>query len=480
LPQHRDLFFGGSWQVPAGGYSRVLNPATQEDLGQAANANAEDVDKAVRAAQLGFLSWCRTKPAERSRLLRAFAEKVRAAAAELAYLDALNTGNPISEMRRDAHSAAAQIEYFAGLTLELKGDTLPVGEGALNYSVREPLGVIARLLAYNHPAMFLASKVAAPLAAGNSVVMKPPLQAPLSAYRLAEIARDVFPSGVVNIVSGGTETGQALVVHPLVRKATLIGSVGTGAAVLRAAADKIMPVGLELGGKNPMILCADVDVEQATRGAIAGMNFMWAGQSCGSTSRLFVHRSLYENVVARLAALVPALHRPGMPTDPATTMGCLISEAQFDKVMDLIASAKAQGARLVTGGRRPEDPALARGWFIEPTIFADVTPAMRLFHEEAFGPVLAVTPWDDEQQLFEMVNGVEMGLSASIWTRDLETAHRMAARVEAGFVWINHASAHYIGADFGGYKKSGLGREEGLSELLAYTQLKNVHLRYRP
>lgn len=476
LPVHRDLFYGGQWHAPRGGHSHTLDPATQTDLGVAAVANTADVDLAVRAAHAAFQAWRQVPPAERAALLRRLADKVRAHADEFAWLDALNCGNPIREMGRDALAAATQLDYYAGLVRELKGETLPVGDGALNYSVREPLGVVARIVAYNHPLMFLAGKLAPALAAGNCVILKPPVQAPLSAYRLAELVAEVMPPGVVSILSGDRECGEALVAHPLVRKVALIGATATGIAILKAAADKVMPAQLELGGKNPLIICPDADLERAIGGAVAGMNFTWAGQSCGSTSRCFVHRSVYDHVITRIRELVAQRHRCGLPTDPATTMGCLISRAQFDKTMGFIASAHAEGARLVCGGGRPADPALANGWFVEATVFADVTPQMRLFREEVFGPVLAVIPWDDEAQLIEQVNSLDYGLTASIWTCDLVRAHRLAAQVESGYVWINHASSHFLGAEFGGYKKSGLGREEGLSELLAWTQTKNVYV----
>lgn len=476
LPARRDLFYGGQWHVPQGGYARTCDPATQTDLGPVAEANAADVDAAVRAAHDAFPSWRSLPPAERGRLLRTLAQRVRASADEFAWLDAVNCGNPVREMARDAVAAANQLEYYAGLVHETKGETLPMGANALNYSVREPLGVVARIVAYNHPLMFLAGKLAPALAAGNTALLKPPVQAPLSGYRLAELVAEVLPAGVVGILSGDRECGQALVSHPLVRKVALIGSTATGAAILRSAADKIMPAQLELGGKNPLIICPDADLDRAIDGAVSGMNFTWAGQSCGSTSRCFVHRSLYDEVLDGMRRRVTERYRCGLPTDPSTTMGCLISRAQFDKTMEFIASAHAEGARLVCGGGRPADPALANGWFVEATIFADVTPAMRLFREEVFGPVLAVIPWDDEDDLIEQVNSLEYGLTASIWTRDLVRAHRLAARVESGYVWINHSSSHIPGAEFGGYKRSGLGREEGLSELLAWTQTKNVYV----
>lgn len=476
LPRRRDLHYGGAWHTPQGGYAHTFNPANQDDLGQVAVANTADVDAAVKAAHAAFGRWRHIKPMARATMMRALAARVRACAEEFAMIDAINCGNPVREMTKDAVIAAAQIDYYAGLVHELKGDTLPMGAGALNYSLREPLGVIARLVAYNHPLMFLAGKLAPVIAAGNTVIMKPPVQAPLSAYRLAELVAETLPLGVVNFVSGDRECGEALVAHPLVRKVALIGAIPTGVAILKRAAEKVMPVSLELGGKNPQIIFPDADLPKAIAGAVGGMNFWWAGQSCGSTSRCFVHRSIYEQVLAGIAELIPRMHRCGDPTDTETTMGCLISEPQFDKVMDFIASAKTEGARLICGGGRPDDPALARGWFVAPTVFADVNPTMRIFREEIFGPVLAVIPWDDEEEMLAQVNALEYGLTASIWTRDLVRAHRTAARIDSGYIWINHTSAHFLGAEFGGYKQSGLGREEGLSELLGYTQVKNVHV----
>ncbi|MES2534234.1 MAG: aldehyde dehydrogenase family protein [Pseudomonadota bacterium] len=476
LPTHLDLYYGGQWHAPAGGYLPTANPANQQVLAQAAQANTADVDAAVRAAHAGFQTWRQVPATEKSAMLREIARRLREHADELALIDSANCGNPVRQMRPDAMIAAAQIDYYAGLVHEIKGETMPTADGALNYTVREPLGVVARIVAYNHPLMFVAGKIAPVLAAGNSVVMKAPDQAPLSALRFAEIIEGILPPGVLNILTGGRECGEALVRHPLVKKAALIGSVPTGIAILHGAADKIMPVTLELGGKNPLVICADADVDKAVTGAINGMNFTWAGQSCGSTSRCFVHESLYERVIEGIVKRLPEMHRCGMPTDPATTMGCLISEAQFNKVMKYIDIAHAEGARLVAGGKRPADATLDKGWFIEATVFADVKPQMRIFQEEVFGPVLSIIKWSDEDQLVADINSVEYGLSASIWTTELARAHRLAGRIEAGYVWINTSSAHYLGANFGGYKKSGLGREEGLEELHAYTQVKNIHV----
>ncbi|NWK99037.1 aldehyde dehydrogenase [Sphingobium lactosutens] len=479
LPGTRELFYGGAFHQPKGGYGRTVNPANGEDLGPVAIANTEDVDLAVKAAQRAFMEWRRVEPTQRGALLRSLAERIRSEAEYLGWLDSINTGNPIAEMKKDAAAGAALIDYFAGIAGMAKGSTIPMGPQALNYATLEPLGVVARIVAYNHPLMFLASRLAAPLATGNTVVLKAPDQAPLSAYRLAEIVADILPRGVVNILSGSRECGEALVAHDLVKKVTLIGSTGTGRAILRGAADKIMPTQLELGGKNPFIMCDDADLDLAIDGAIAGMNFVWAGQSCGSTSRCFVHASIYEKVLSEFSKRIPARHRCGDPSDPATTMGSLISKAQFEKVIGFIEDSKAEGARLVCGGGRPAEEKLANGWFVEATVFADVTPRMRLFREEVFGPVLAVIPWEDEDQLVSMVNDSEYGLTAAIWTNDLKKAHRLAGLVEAGYVWINHVGSHFVGTDFGGYKSSGLGREEGFSELIAFTQSKNIHVSLR-
>lgn len=476
LPAHTSLYYGGEWHEPSGGYAHTYNPANQAILAKVAEANAHDIDRAVRAAQKGYMEWAQTAPAERSVKLREIAQRLREHASELALIDSANCGNPVKEMGRDAHIAAAQIDYYAGLVHELKGETMPTPDGALNYTVREPYGVVARIVAYNHPLMFTAAKIAPVLAAGNSVIMKAPYQAPLSALRFAEIVDGILPPGVLNIVTGGRDCGESLVTHPLVKKVALVGSVATGAAILHSAADKIMPVALELGGKNAMVVCQDASVEEAIQGAINGMNFTWAGQSCGSTSRCFIHESLYESVIEGIREKLPLLHQCGMPSDPSTTMGCLVSEAQFNRVVEYINFAHEDGARLIVGGQRPENPLLSKGWFMEATVFADVTPDMRLFNEEVFGPVLAISKWSSEEQLIADINQVEYGLTASIWTHDLSRAHRLARCIEAGYIWVNTSSAHYIGTNFGGYKKSGLGREEGLEELHAYTQLKNVHV----
>ena len=476
LPTRRGAYYGGQWHEPKGGRTiDQTNPGTGASLGRVADCGADDIDAAVKAAKAAFKEWRRVPPLERAKMLRKIADVLRANAGELAMIDSADCGNPIAEMIMDATIAAAQVEFFAGLVTEMKGHSIPMGPDRLNFSVREPLGVVGRIVPFNHPFMFIAGKAAAPLAAGNTIVMKPPEQAPLSSLRLAELIDGLLPPGVFNLVPGGKEAGAALASHPDVAKIALIGSVPTGKAVMRAASDTLKGVLLELGGKNALIAYPDADPDAVAGGLVGGMNFTWCGQSCGSTSRAFIHEKIYDAVLERVKARITHW-KPGIPTDPATTMGAIISQVQFDRVVSYIDSAKKEGARLLTGGGRPSDPALAKGHYIEPTVFADVTPAMRIFKEEIFGPVVGVVKWRDEAAMFDQVNSVEYGLTASIWTNDLTTAHRAAANVEAGFIWINDVSKHFIGTPFGGYKQSGIGREECLEELICFTQEKNINI----
>lgn len=475
LPRKRDLYYGGKWQKPQGGYLDTWNPATGESLGPCAEANAADVEAAVRAAHQAFLEWRRVKPIERAALMKKVATVLRANAEELAMLDAANCGNPIREMLKDAVIAAIQIEFYAGLVTEAKGETIPMGEGVVNLSVREPYGVVGRIVAYNHPIMFTAGKMGPALAAGNTVIMKPPYQAPLSAYRMMELIDGIMPPGVINIITAGREGSEALVGHPLVPRISLIGSVPTGRAIMKAGAERLKHVTLELGGKNACIIYPDADLDKATPGAVNGMNFTWCGQSCGSTSRLFVHEAVYDRVIGGMLEAVKA-YRPGIPTEMETTMGAIISKAQHEKIMGYIDIAAKEGAKLAYGGKVPKDPLLAKGWFVEPTVFTGVNQGMRIANEEVFGPVLSVIKWKDEEEMFAQVNSVDYGLTGSIWTTSLANAHRAAARVESGYIWVNSVSSHFLGASFGGYKQSGVGREEGSDELLTYTQLKNINI----
>ena len=477
LPRHRSLYYGGAWHASsAGGEIAVHCPATGEALGAAVDASADDVDRAVTAARRGFLCWRDTPARERARAIRKASAILRQHAEELAWLDAKDGGNPLTAMLYDVEISAESMDYFAGLVTEIKGSTIPIGPGNLNYTLREPLGVVARIGAFNHPLLFVAAKCGAPLAAGNALIVKPADQTPLSALRLAELWDGVFPSGVFNVVTGGRAAGVALVAHPKVAKIGFIGSVAAGRAVMSGASASLKALTLELGGKNALIACPDAAPGEVADGVVRGMNFRYVtGQSCNSTSRVYLHADIHDAALCEIVRRVGEI-KVGLPTDRTTEMSCLASQAQFDKTMSYIRLGVEGGARLACGGRRPADPQFARGFFVEPTVFADVTDDMRIAREEIFGPVVSILRWTDEDDLLARVNALDVGLTASIWTHDLDRAHRLASKVEAGYIWINGASTHHVGVPFGGYKQSGQGREESIDELLACTQIKNVNV----
>jgi betaine-aldehyde dehydrogenase len=297
--------------------------------------------------------------------------------------------------------------------------------------------------------------------------------------RCAELIGDLLPPGVFSLIPGGADAGAALAASPDVDMIGLVGSIPTGRRVMQAAASRLKPVALELGGKNPFIACPDVDPALAARAIVDGMNFTWCGQSCGSTSRAFVHRSIYDEVCAKVA-LACAAFVPGDPTDPATTMGAMISREHRDRVKQAIDAAVAQGARLIAGGGIPRAGVPAGGFYLEPTVFADVAATSPLATEEFFGPVLALIPWDDEQEMLAAVHSLDVGLTAAIWTADLARAHRLAREIDAGFIWINEVGKHFLGAPYGGVKQSGIGRDECIGEMISFTREKNVHINFRP
>jgi betaine-aldehyde dehydrogenase len=480
LPARREHYYGGAWHPSlSGAVTAVSSPATGESLGTASDGGADDVARAVTAARAAFPAWRDTPAQKRAQCIRDAAAILRAHADELAWLDARDAGNPLQAMRYDVDISVAYMEHFAGLVTEIKGATIPVEPGILNYTLREPLGVVARIGAFNHPLLFVAGKCGAPLAAGNTLIIKPADQTPLSALRIAELWHDVFPPGVFNVVTGGRDAGAALASHPQVAKIGFIGSVNAGRAVMQAASATLKALTLELGGKNALIACDDTSPEEIADGVVRGMNFRYVtGQSCNSTSRVYLHERIHDAALDAIVRKVAAL-RIGLPTDADAEVGCLSSEAQFDKTMRYIALGREEGARLMIGGKRPADPRLAHGYFVEPTVFADVTDSMRIAREEIFGPVVGILRWRDEADVIARANALDVGLTASIWTHDLDRAHRMAAAIEAGYVWINNASTHHVGIPFGGYKQSGQGREESIEEMLACTQLKNVSVTLR-
>jgi betaine-aldehyde dehydrogenase len=453
-----------------------FNPSTDDLIGRAPRASELDVEQAVKAAEEAQIKWGALPVAERSGYLLKLADAFAAHADELLMLEVADSGNTISAMKPDLANCLDRLRYFAGLGFELHGRTIPGTTDKLHMTIREPYGVVGRIIAFNHPIAMAVHGMATPLMAGNSVILKPSEQCPLSALRLGEIAQGVLPPGVLNIISGDGSAGNALVRHPRVKRLSFIGSVRTGMAIQRSAAEvAVKSISLELGGKNPFIVFPDASVDKVAAAAISGMNFGLQGQSCGSTSRLFVHESLYDSVVAAVADKIKTL-RVGDPFDWNSQMGALNTRAHRDRVRNFAESAKSEGARLAGEGTSPSDRRLANGYWFPPMVFADVTPAMKVAREEIFGPVLSVLRWSNLEDVISMANSVEYGLTAAIWTNDITQAMRTAKRVQSGFVWINGVNAHVRAVPFGGYKNSGIGRERGLEELFSYTEEKSIQI----
>ncbi len=454
-----------------------VNPGTETVHGRVPAAGAADVDAAVKAAAHAQRAWSAFTIWERRDMLRRLAAALRSRKADVLPLEAADTGNTITSLARDVEVAANYIEFFAGLGSEIKGGSVPASADGVHFSLREPWGVVARIVPFNHPFLFAAAHVAAPLMAGNAVVLKSPETSPLSATLFAEICHGVLPPGVVNVVHGlGRPAGDALVRHPHVWRIGFTGSVATGMAIQRAAAEvAVKHISLELGGKNAMIVRADADPDIVAQEAVRGMNFAWAGQSCGSNSRLMLHESLYDEVVERILARVATI-RIGDALDPDSTMGPLNSAAHYQRALSFIESAREDGATLLTGGRRPPGESFGRGYWLEPTVYGDVTTEMRIAREEIFGPILSIFRWRDDEEVINMANATEYGLTAGVWTNDLRWAVDFTRQLEAGVVYVNATARHFVGTGFGGWKNSGLGREECLEELLSYTREKSVHL----
>ncbi|NUB45634.1 aldehyde dehydrogenase family protein [Fertoebacter nigrum] len=463
-----------------GAWIESINPADETVIGRVPRGSAADAARAVEAANAAFPAWAAISVAERATAMRAFAARISDLAEEFLRIEVLDTGNTVRPMRHDVKYSVDSLDYYAGLGYELKGETIPASTSGLHLTLREPYGAVVRITPFNHPLMFAVSRTAAALAAGNTVIVKPSETSPLSTALLAEVARETLPPGVFNIVTGlGGEAGDALVRHPGIRRIAFTGSVPTGMAIQRAAAEvSVKRVSLELGGKNPFIAFPDCDPDEIAQAAVRGMNFTWQGQSCGSTSRLLVHESLHDAVVDRVAALVDAI-RVGDPMSEDTDMGPINSAGQYRRVMSMIQMAKDDGARLVSGGARPAGSDFTRGYWVRPTVFAGVEPNARIAQQEVFGPVLSVIRWRTVEEAIAIANSTEFGLTAAIWTHDIDRALSTARQVQSGHVWINDVSAHYPAVPFGGYRNSGVGNEESIEELFSYTLTKAINISLR-
>ena len=454
----------------------TLNPSTNEPITDVAEGLAADVDLAVRAARTAFDDgpWPRLKPSERAAVLRRIATAIRDNADELIGLEILDIGMPIAQMRGLAARAAENFDYFAGVITELTGDAYQVGGDFLNYTIHKPVGVAGLIMPWNAPLMLSTWRIAPCLAAGNTIVLKPAEWSPLTATRLAELLDEVgLPQGVFNVVHGfGESAGAALVAHEGVNLISFTGESATGSAIMANAAATLKRVSFELGGKSPVVVFADSDFERAVDAVLAQI-FTLNGQRCTAGSRLLVEEPMYEDLVQAVAARARDI-RVGDPFEEKTELGPLIRPEHHERVLGYLDSAVQEGARLLAGGKRPDG--LAEGNFLEATVFADVTPSMRVFREEIFGPVLVATPFADEDEAIRLANATEYGLAAYVWTQDVSRAHRVAQAIDSGLVWINSQNVRDLRTPFGGMKASGIGREGGHYSFEFYCELQTVHV----
>jgi aldehyde dehydrogenase (NAD+) len=472
-----DHFIDGVAVAPAGElYLEETDPRSGLVSYRIARGGAEDIARAAAAARAALPAWRSRKPVERSRILSAMAAALRADAAIYVEVEQRETGKPLALAKVEIEVAAQYFEFYGGTVLAMQAETIDLGPDYHCYTRREPFGVVGCILPWNAPMNQAARSIAPAIAAGNTMVVKPSefTSVALLKFIAMATAQCGLPAGVVNIVTGtGVEAGAPLVTHPDIAKISFTGSLRAGREIGRVAADRILPVTLELGGKSPDIVFADADFDRAVAGVLRGFTLN-AGQACLAGTRCLVERSIHDRFVAALGEAARALRVGG---EDAAGIGPMTTRAQYEKVTDYFALARTEGASVITGGSTADRPELAGGWYVMPTVYGDVTNDMRIAREEIFGPVAVVMPFDDEATAIRIANDTEYGLAAGLWTSSLARAHRVAAQLEAGSVYVNEYPAGGVDTPFGGYKKSGIGREKGIEALHHYTQLKSVIMR---
>jgi aldehyde dehydrogenase (NAD+) len=467
------LFIGGKFVDSVSGKTfAAINPATGATICQVAEADKADVDLAVKAARKALESgpWAKMDAADRGRLMYKLSDLVEREAPQLAALESLNSGKTISDAKGDLEGVVNTLRYYAGWADKIEGRTVPVRGNFLSYTLRQPVGVVGQIIPWNFPLLMLAWKWGPALACGNTIVMKLAEQTPITGMRMAELALDAgFPAGVINVLNGYGETaGAAMVVHPDIDKIAFTGHVETAKVIQRAAADTLKRVTFELGGKSPNVIFADANMDDAVAGAFHAIYFH-GGQCCTAGSRLFVEDKIHKEFVDRLAAKAKT-RKLGDPLDPTTEQGPQVSQEQMDKILGYVDLGQKQGAKLLTGGRRFTD----KGYFVEPTIFDNVKDDMAIAKDEIFGPVVSVLPFKGIDEVIDRANKTYYGLAAAVWTKDIDKAHRFAKEVKAGTVWVNCYHVVDTTTPFGGFKMSGLGRENGEAVLEHYTEVKTV------